>query len=172
MRSIRPIDYHGPRTMLSQNDLIFEHATQMDAAVLLELERRVAVSMIYEARTNLEDAIREIAENTLYLIRYRGTVIASASCRLLGNGNVYIGNVAVDPAFRRMGVARAIMDFLLAKTADAPAIELVTHPDNDAALRLYRSLGFSIGETVADCFGDGQPRVKMIRTTAQAQFPS
>jgi ribosomal protein S18 acetylase RimI-like enzyme len=157
--------------MLSQDDLIFERATPMDAAVLLELERCAAVSVIYEARTKLKEAINEIAENDLYLIAYQGAVIGSASFRILSNGNAYIGNVAVDPAFRRMGVARAIMKFLLARAADAPSIELVTHPDNDGALRLYTSLGFSIGETVANYFGDGQPRVKMSRSGAQRKYP-
>jgi ribosomal protein S18 acetylase RimI-like enzyme len=157
---------------LHQHELIVEQATLIDAAILLDLEQRVAVPKIYEPRVSLDEAIEEISENTLYLIRYQGAVIASGSFRILHDGNAYIGNVAVDPAFRRMGVARAVMDVLLAKTADAPTVALVTHPDNDAALRLYTSLGFSRGDTLANYFGDGEPRVKMMRTAAQAQSPS
>ena len=97
------------RTICSIASIIFERATAKDATALLDLEKRVAVPKSYEPRVKIEDAIHEIEANTFYFIRYRDRIIGSASFRMQGDGSAYIGNVAVDPLYRRQGVARAAM---------------------------------------------------------------
>lgn len=59
----------------------------------------------------------------------------------------YIQELLVHPAYRRLGVAMHLLDaaeryFLDEHTFDR--IELATSPENDAALRLYRSRGYTI----------------------------
>ena len=49
------------------------------------------------------------------------------------DGSAYFSSIAVDPDFRRRGIARAAMLFLLEEAWDCDPIELVTHPDNAAA---------------------------------------
>ena len=66
--------------------------------------------------------------------------------------------MAVDPIYRRQGVARATMNFLIGQLAHVVRLELVTQPENDHALRLYASLGFKIGTEISNYFGDGEPR--------------
>lgn len=134
-----------------------------DAAALLDLEKRVAVAKIYEPRVKIEDAIGEIRANTFYFIKHRDRVIGSASFRVRDDGSAYIGNLAVDPIYRRQGVARATMSFLIGQLAHAVRLELVTHPENHHALRLYASLGFKIEAEISNYFGDGEPRVKLVR---------
>jgi ribosomal protein S18 acetylase RimI-like enzyme len=63
----------------------------------------------------------------------------------MGGRRLYlIANVAVDPHFRRRGIARdltrAAMDH--ARKRNAVAAWLHVREDNEAALRLYRSMGF------------------------------
>ena len=118
---------------------------------------------IYEPRVKIEDAIEEIQSNTFYLIKHRDRVIGSASFRLQDDGSAYIGNMAVDPTYRRQGVARATMSFLVKQLGDAVRVELVTHPENDHALQLYGSLGFKVEADIENYFGDGEPRVKLVR---------
>ncbi len=59
----------------------------------------------------------------------------------------YIHELLVHPASRRRGVAMHLLDaaerFFLEEHAFA-YVELTTSPDNDAALQLYRSRGYSI----------------------------
>jgi ribosomal protein S18 acetylase RimI-like enzyme len=74
-----------------------------------------------------------------------------------------ISNVAVEPACQGQGIARAAMEFLLERNHAAPRIELVTHPENAAALRLYGSLGFVVEGRRENCFGDGEPRLLLAR---------
>ena len=155
--------------MIDLTELVFERATAKDAATLLDLERRVAVARIYDARTDIGDVVREIEGNSLYFITYRGSVIASASYRLQDDDSVYIGNVAVDPAYRRQGVSRAAMMFIAGQNAHAARFELVTHPDNDAALRLYAALGYRNEVRHENYFGDGEPRLKLVRNLVPAR---
>jgi ribosomal protein S18 acetylase RimI-like enzyme len=134
-----------------------------DAIALLDIEKRVGVPRIYDPRETLEEALKEIAENSLYLITLGDKPIGTASFRQHADGAVYIGNIAVDPLYRNNGIARAAMEFLLNKTKHATRLELVTHPDNHPALKLYRSLGFTIEATIDNYFGDGEPRVHLVR---------
>jgi ribosomal protein S18 acetylase RimI-like enzyme len=138
-------------------------ASVEDATTLLDIEKRVGVPRIYEPRLTLEDTLKEIAENCLYFITLEGKPIGTASFRQHAEGTVYIGNIAVDPLYRSNGIARAAMEFLLNKTNHATRLELVTHPDNTAALSLYRSLGFMIEASIGNYFGDGEPRVRLFR---------
>jgi ribosomal protein S18 acetylase RimI-like enzyme len=149
--------------MLDYPSIMFERATADDASALLELEKRVAVPKIYEPRVKIEDAVNEIEANTFYFIKYRDRIIGSASFRLQDDGSAYIANVAVDPHYRRQGVARATMNFLMGTLGHAARLELVTHPENRHALRLYESLDFRTEAEIANYFGDGEPRVKLVR---------
>ena len=151
--------------MLDCNSITFERAGAEDAGALLDLEKRVAVARLYEPRVKIEDAIKEIQANTFYFIKHRDRIIGSASFRVQDDGSAYIGNMAVDPIYRRQGVARATMNFLIGQLAHAVRLELVTHPENDHALRLYASLGFKIEAEISNYFGDGAPGVQLVRSS-------
>jgi ribosomal protein S18 acetylase RimI-like enzyme len=82
-----------------------------------------------------------------------GRIVGNVTVRRLssfGHGWM-IGNVAVDAAWRRRGIARQLMHAAidLAREQDADWISLQVRSDNTNARNLYRSLGFEdVGETV------------------------
>ncbi|MBI5567012.1 MAG: GNAT family N-acetyltransferase [Chloroflexi bacterium] len=82
-----------------------------------------------------------------------GRIVGNVTVRRLssfGHGWM-IGNVAVDPVWRRRGIARQLMQAAidLAREQDADWISLQVRSDNAGAHDLYRSLGFeSVGETI------------------------
>jgi [ribosomal protein S18]-alanine N-acetyltransferase len=55
--------------------------------------------------------------------------------------------IAVGPDHRARGIGRALMERLHAEAQGrgAEQVRLRVHPDNDSALRLYRSLGYVFG---------------------------
>lgn len=59
-------------------------------------------------------------------------------------------NVAVNPAFRRRGIARSLVEDLIkwAKDRRLWRVALLTEPDNEGARALYRSLGFQEVELI------------------------
>ncbi len=82
-----------------------------------------------------------------------GRIVGNVTVRRLssfGHGWM-IGNVAVDPVWRRRGIARQLMQAAidLARDQDADWISLQVRSDNAGAHGLYRSLGFEdVGETI------------------------
>jgi ribosomal protein S18 acetylase RimI-like enzyme len=82
-----------------------------------------------------------------------GRIVGNVTVRRLssfGHGWM-IGNVAVDPVWRRRGIARQLMQAAidLAREQDGDWISLQVRSDNTGARDLYRSLGFEeVGETI------------------------
>ena len=70
---------------------------------------------------------------------------------------VHVAELVVGPGFRREGRARGLLRAVIAG-ADGP-VTLQAHPDNDAALSLYESLGFAVVERRPDAYADGDALV-------------
>jgi ribosomal-protein-alanine N-acetyltransferase len=59
---------------------------------------------------------------------------------------VHVTNIAVHPAHRRRGIARGMLDLLLAESRarDLRLIVLEVRPSNQEAIALYESFGFRV----------------------------
>lgn len=58
-------------------------------------------------------------------------------------GSLYVNMIATYPAFRRRGVATALLREADRQGAEAHGVSLIVADDNDAARRLYRAHGFA-----------------------------
>ncbi|HLI67631.1 MAG TPA: GNAT family N-acetyltransferase [Caulobacteraceae bacterium] len=143
--------------------LSFVRATPADAARLAAHERRVADPRLYGPPLDHDACAREIAHNVFYFVEVDGALVATAAWKRREDGSAYLSNIAVHPDFRRCGVGRAAALFLLAEAKGCARVDLVTHPDNAAAMALYGSLGFAVESRKEDHFGDGEPRVVMVK---------
>lgn len=114
-----------------------------DLPRVVEIERACfsdpwsAASFLYEIRDN------PLAVNLTLRDRTDGTLAAYA-CLWILDGELHINNVAVDSSFRRLGLGRQLMEEAIAEGSrrDCGKALLQVRPTNDAALALYRSLGF------------------------------
>ena len=141
----------------------FEQATEADVEAFIALERIAGDPKTYGPILDIEAAREEIRSNTLYFITIGAVVVGTAAYRKGRDGSIYISNVAVDPAYRRRGIARKAMLFILDKNKGAHRFDLVTHPENEGALRLYMSLGFGVESRQENYFGDGEPRLVLAK---------
>ena len=144
--------------------LQFVHATAKHAEAFITLQERSTDLRLYGPVGGLEEALREIAENILYLLKLGDEFVGCAAYRVRPDGSVYISNVVVDAGHRRRGFARAALTHILEMNRHAPCVDLVTHPENAHALELYRSLGFSVESRRENYFGDGEPRLVLARS--------
>jgi ribosomal-protein-alanine acetyltransferase len=96
---------------------------------------------MYEAEARRSDVSR------LYVAypQSGGPLVAYCSVWVIYD-ELHINNLAVHPEWRRLGVARALLDVVLREAAAAGAHEatLEVRRSNAPALKLYESLGFSV----------------------------
>jgi ribosomal protein S18 acetylase RimI-like enzyme len=80
-----------------------------------------------------------------------------------GNRHWVISNVAVLPAYRRQGIARALMDASLehARVRGASRVSLQVRHDNTGAHRLYESLGFRTVDTNSELYAESVRRSEL-----------
>ncbi len=77
---------------------------------------------------------------------------------------IHLLNVAVDPAWRRRGIGRALVEDVIAyaRANDASKILLEVRASNDAALHLYERLGFERFNVRRKYYSDGEDGVEMV----------
>jgi [ribosomal protein S18]-alanine N-acetyltransferase len=86
----------------------------------------------------------EVAQ--VYVLRLPGWRVAAFCAFWIVYDEMHVNTIAVEPALRRQGLARALMQHLLAMTATAGVERtfLEVRQSNDAARRLYENLGFRV----------------------------
>ena len=115
---------------------------------------RAAISIRRATESDLDD-IGRIQSESLPAVEWKVTDYLKHECllaaiddrpagfavaRLTAPDELEILNVAVDPPFRRRGVARTLIQYLLAQHRGTVYLEV--RQSNNAARKLYQSLGF------------------------------
>jgi ribosomal-protein-alanine N-acetyltransferase len=77
----------------------------------------------------------------------------------------HILNIAVDPAYRRKGLGKRLLEYALdyCRQLGAERVELEVRTGNDAAIALYRKYGFVIRERLPFYYSDGEDAFVMVR---------
>ena len=81
---------------------------------------------------------------TVALGAYDGARIAGFAVMQFGDAHAHLALLCVQPTHRRRGIARRLVQWLVAsaRVAGMESIGLELRSDNDSALGLYRGLGF------------------------------
>jgi ribosomal-protein-alanine N-acetyltransferase len=144
-------------------EISLRRATTEDIDSIFEIEKSLVRTKLYIGLADNEDAAKEITENTYYLILKDGKIVGDVAYQITDENHAYICELAVAKAFQHQGIARRAVEIILEKLRDVKLISLVTHPENDKAIKLYKSFGFKqVGEPIENYFGDGEPRIKMV----------
>lgn len=109
-----------------------------------------------------EMLMRYLPESDLYVLKENGQALCVAAMYPLGNGNYELKNIAAHPSFRKKGYGKMMMEHLLEKYADAPAIYVGTGgtgiPGKEFyQLSFYKKCGFSYSHTIRNFFTDNYP---------------
>ncbi len=139
-------------------------ATSADLDTLLALNQKVSGLHTYSSVTDPEEQRSELQKNVTYLIEKDGVVVGSISYELKSAGHAYLSDLIIDPEYQGQGLGREALTRVLKELEQMERVDLVTHPENNSALQLYTSLGFQIESRKEDHYGDGEPRLVLVRT--------
>ena len=148
------------RMGLLKNNLILREATEADAAVILDIQKRVVAELEYlitapeEFNKTVEEQqewIHKVIQNereTIVAAEADGAVVGwiafqtSPRSRLAHTGSI---GMMIEPSFRNRGIGKALIMYILDWAAENPFIEKVclgVLSTNERAIRLYEGLGF------------------------------
>ncbi|MHB9019994.1 MAG: GNAT family N-acetyltransferase [Minisyncoccota bacterium] len=138
-------------------------ATSDDIEELLTFERSVDGVKTYSAITDKEEFLAELQYNYVFIIENNGQAVGSVMYEIKSPDHAYISGLVIDTRFQGKGLAREAMIKLLKELEHYKRIDLVTHPENERAIKLYESFGFIIESRKENYFGDGEPRIVMAK---------
>lgn len=141
----------------------FRKATIKDWKLVEELEN-AAKNSFYLSRKGEENYKNYIKNCQVFLISIDKKVIGTISYKIEKNNNILINGLTILPEFRGQGIATISMGKLL-NTLKNKNLSLVVHPENTPALLVYLKHGFTIKEWRDNHFGNGQPRLYLIKNS-------
>jgi ribosomal protein S18 acetylase RimI-like enzyme len=123
-------------------------------AAILNLIPYIGSHKTLPTRSELNSLIQSEA-STLWVARYpdqNGSIagiLTIAIYRVPTGLRSIVEDVVVDPTFRRLGIAKVLLQSAInfAREAGATAVALTSNPKREAANQLYQSLGFERRET-------------------------
>jgi len=127
---------------------------------ILEIERECFGATAWPA-----DLFREYAAlcPQLFLVAKPGLRVAGYSIACVERGAAEIASIAVASKCRGRGGAKRLLRYTVRKleTAGVRVLRLTVRPGNNAAIQLYRGLGFTRRRTVRNYYEDGSDGWRM-----------
>lgn len=116
-----------------------------DALAMAQMSRQLIESGLAWRYTPARMAGLIADRETVALGAYDGPHIAGFAVMQFGDAHAHLALLCVQPAHRRRGIARRLVQWLIAsaRVAGMASIRLELRSDNVGALGLYRGLGFS-----------------------------
>jgi ribosomal-protein-alanine N-acetyltransferase len=129
---------------------------------ILKIERACFPEEPY-TRTIFRKLYSEAGE--LFVIARLGSRVAGYMVTCTAEQAAEVISLGVDPAYRRRGVAAALLDYSLDRLAanGVRVVELMVSVENAGAIRFYRRFGFRRVREVAGYYGRGHAGLAMRR---------
>lgn len=145
--------------------ITLERARPADLEVYMALEKSVKNSKTYPASTTQEEALNELTKSKVYFIKKEGQIVGNIGYEMKSEEHAEITGLMVDPRYQNQGIGHEALNAILDELNGLKRIDLVTHPENEQALSLYLSHGFRVESRLEDYYGDGEPRLVLVKTT-------
>ena len=125
--------------------------TEADAEALFPLQRDYEIEEVvlrprdFNASRSMALFRRALTRNIVYVVEKNGLPVSKAGTNERGYATDQLGGVFTKREERRKGFARTVMEHLLQRVfKDKSAVSLFVKKHNQAALDLYRNLGFTV----------------------------
>jgi len=115
--------------------IILQKAKIENIPVLIEIEKS-APSKIYSAMLTEKEWKSELAKenSTIYAIIMEGEIVGDISYEMKNKNVAYISGLCVSSKYKGQGIGKEAIRILLEDLKEVKVVELLTHPDNAAAI--------------------------------------
>ena len=145
--------------------IYLQKATIEDIPTLISIENKLVGIKTVSTITTEKGWLDEFKNinGKIYLILKDGVVVGDTSYERKPDGSAYLSGLVIEPQFQGQGIGKEVMRLTMEDLKDVKIITLMTHPENKVAINLYLSFGFVIKGRKENYFGDGEPRIEMIK---------
>jgi len=146
-------------------NIILQKATVENIPELLAIEEKLTNLKTYSAMTTAKEWQDEFDNKnvTIYLVLKDKDIVGNVSYEKKPDGAAYISGLGLYPEFQGQGIGRKVIELIMEDLKDVKTIKLATHPENSKAIKIYLSFGFVIKAWKDNYFGDGEPRIEMVK---------
>jgi ribosomal-protein-alanine N-acetyltransferase len=150
---------------VSTQDITLQFAQRSDAAMLAAMSRDlVEAGLGWRYRTQSVRQLIEDAE-TVTLVARSGEAVAGFGIMQFGDERAHLVLLAVRPDFRRRGIARRVIQWLVESAANAgvASIHVELRARNTGAYAFYRTIGFAETLRVPGYYAGRETAIRMLR---------
>lgn len=146
-----------------RDDCIVREAKESDLETVMRIEKASFPKYPYPLDV-FEELLRQCQKYFL-IAEYKGRVSGYVCGRLVGKSLGLVVSIAVKPEFRRRGIGRILMLELESRFREdhVKTVRLEVGVDNDAAIRLYESLGYETVGLKRKYYLDGSDALIMVK---------
>lgn len=138
-----------------------EKASSEDWQEVLNYEKGVD-SKTFHAMTTEAEVKDFMDKNELFFISADDIKVGAISYEPRKDSN-HINELIVAPEHQKQGIGTRAMEVLMNQIGQDKPMDLVTHPENSIAIRIYLKLGFIITDLKDNFYGDGEPRLLLVK---------
>ena len=140
--------------------LTYQKVTDNDWKTIVSIEKKCETPT-FLAYTLEDDCRKYLNTSRVFVMKQKNKIIGTISYEEKNSDHAYIDSMTVLPELQGKGYATEAMKWLMPQLKKYKIVDLVTHPQNNASLRLYLKFGFIIREWKDNYFGDGEPRLHL-----------
>ena len=142
----------------------FKKAEEKDWEIISFLEKSVSEKNNYYSPIIKENEVKEyIKKSTVFIIEKEGKAVGTVSYEIKDKNHIYFDGLTVHPDYQKQKIATKAMEFVINRIGKVKKIDLHVHPKNTPAIKLYLNFGFKIDSWVENHFGDGEPRIILVK---------
>lgn len=146
-----------------ENEYIVREAKEEDLETMMSLEKASFPKYPYSFEVFEELLMR--CPKYFLIAEYKGRISGYVCGRLVGKSLGVVVSIAVEPELRRRGIGRILMLELESRFREnhVKTVRLEVGVDNDAAIRLYESLGYETAGLRKRYYPDGSDALIMVK---------
>ncbi len=143
-------------------NLALQKATNNDWEILATIEKESS-SKFFHALTQEKEIKDYIKDSEVFFITLDNQKIGTVSYEKKEKNSIYFNGLTIIKKYRRKGIASWAIENILSNIKNKKTMSLLVHPKNTPAILVYLKAGFSIHGWENDGFGDGEPRLSLIK---------